>query len=68
MCINCVYMQLMLAAVEYQSDPDVSTTFSPNCRQPPKVIGKIYSLISCIHTSLCHAKRCRCIQVWGGYY
>ena len=29
--------KVMLAAVEYQSDPDVSTTFSPNCRQPPKV-------------------------------
>ena len=30
--------KVMLAAVEYQSDSDVSTTFSPNCRQPPKVI------------------------------
>eukprot|EP00961_Rhodomonas_salina_P047497 638193-Rhodomonas_salina.7 len=28
----------MLAAVEYQQDPDVSETFSPNCKQPPKVV------------------------------
>mmetsp|Transcript_62507 Transcript_62507/g.146954 ORF Transcript_62507/g.146954 Transcript_62507/m.146954 type:complete len:361 (+) Transcript_62507:27-1109(+) len=30
--------KVMLAAVEYQQDPDVSETFSPNCKQPPKVV------------------------------
>jgi hypothetical protein len=30
--------KVLLAAVEYQNDPDVSETYSPNCRAPPKVI------------------------------
>eukprot|EP00960_Hanusia_phi_P076656 768590-Hanusia_phi.AAC.27 len=33
--------KVMLAAVEYQSDPDESTTFSPNCKQPPRIMNVV---------------------------